>query len=302
MTDPNNEAPIAEPFEALRERGGPVTADEVEALCDQLGIGVEELMLRLLPVAAEFARVPVSSFRVGAVAQGTTENGRAVGSLYLGANVEFIGQALGFSVHAEQSAVVNAWQHGETGIAAIATSAAPCGHCRQFLYEVVDAPSIRVLEPGQEGSSVSKGAALSDLLPHAFTAADLGLAGGLMDPRFEDPLLSLQDPDALVQAALDGARHSYVPYTSGRAGCALETASGATYVGRYAESAAYNPSVSPLESAVAFMIMNSPPGASREITRVVLVETPSSAGQRGATEAVLSAAAPGVALEYHEIR
>ena len=295
--DPDFESHV----DALRERGGPIPADEVEVLCTERGVSVDALMLRLLPTAAAFARVPISSYPVGAVAQGLMEDGRGVGALYLGANVEFTGQALAFSVHAEQAAVINAWQHGECGLTAIATSAAPCGHCRQFLYEVVAASRMRVLESPPVGSQVPRNTALSALLPHAFTAVDLGLAGGLMDPRFEEPLLSLQDPDTLVQAAVDAARQSYVPYTFGRAGCALETVSGGVFVGRYAESAAYNPSVSPLESAVAFMVMNSPAGASREITRAVLVESPSKASQRGATEAVLGSVAPGVRLEYREI-
>ena len=291
---------------SLKGVGGHVPAADVGALCEALDVGVEALMLRLLPVAASFATVPISSFRVGAVALGQADAGLDSGALYLGANVEFTGQALGFSVHAEQSAVINAWQHGERGVTAIATSAAPCGHCRQFLHEIVDSDGLRVLEPSTPGTEKVRVATLSQLLPHAFGATDLGIDGGLLHQRFEDPTLTLSETtdgrDLLVEAALEAARKSYVPYTGGRAGCAIANTAGEIFAGRYAESAAYNPSVSPLEAAVAFQVMNRPRGERIEIARAVLVESPSAAGQRGASEAVLSSLAPGVTLEYYEAR
>ena len=49
---------------------------------------------------------------VGAVALGLS------GALYAGANLEFLGQSLSLSVHAEQAAVYNAWVHGEAGVSA----------------------------------------------------------------------------------------------------------------------------------------------------------------------------------------
>src|ERR1051326_1452329 len=73
-------------------------------------------MLDLIPEAKRFAIPPISNF--------------------FGANFEFPGEALSFCVHAEQAAVVQAMAGGETGIDAIAVSAAPCGYCRQVLYEL----------------------------------------------------------------------------------------------------------------------------------------------------------------------
>ena len=287
----------------MDDRGKPIPPDEVEALCVETGLDVEQLMVLLLHPAASFAHVPISSFPVGAVAQGRVSEGRSCGTLYLGANVEFPGQSLGFSVHAEQAAIINAWQHGEQEVTSIATSAAPCGHCRQFLYELVGAPDLQVLEPADDPGGRPRASTLSELLPHAFTGTDLGREGGLLDPRFEAATLSVfgaaEQDDALLELAVDAARRSYVPYTDGRAGCAIQTVDGRMFPGRYAESAAYNPSISPLESAVAFLCMNTPLGPLREIVRAVLVETPSSTGQKGATEAVLATIAPGVALEVH---
>jgi cytidine deaminase len=78
----------------------------------------------------------------------------------------------------------------------------------------------------------------------------------------------------------------------------VELADGKIYAGRHAENAAYNPSLSPLQSALTFMKM-ARPSVTPEITRCVLVEVPTLASQFSATEASLAACAAGVALEYH---
>src|SRR2546429_6390861 len=98
-------------------------------------------MLELLPEAQSHARPVLSGYRVGAIVRGTS------GALYLGANLEFPGQSLNQTVHAEQAALSNAFMHDEPGIEAIAVSAAPCGHCRQFLYEFSER-DIQILLPG----------------------------------------------------------------------------------------------------------------------------------------------------------
>ena len=60
----------------------------------------------------------------------------ASGRLYVGVHLEFPCLPLHNSVHAEQFLVVNALQHGERELVKLAVSAAPCGHCRQFLSEL----------------------------------------------------------------------------------------------------------------------------------------------------------------------
>ena len=47
------------------------------------------------------------------------------GSRYPGANMEFAGAPLSTSLHAEQSAILNAWMHGETSIERLIISDAP---------------------------------------------------------------------------------------------------------------------------------------------------------------------------------
>ena len=282
-----------------------IPADVAAAVAAGLDIEVGRLMMMLLPVAASFARVPISGYHVGAVALGMPP-----GSLYLGSNMEFTGQALSFCVHGEQSATNNAWLHGEAGLQALAVNAAPCGHCRQFLYELVTATKGFNILLGAEGANDHSYTAhpLTYYLPDAFgpqnldnpsapSSSRMESVGGLME--VEDHGLTLTSPAPLVAEALAAANASYSPYTSDYSGVAVETSRGAVYAGRYAENVAYNPSMSPLESALAFMSMNEVAQVPYDIAAAVLVEAAGSkASQLSATQAVLSSVAPGVAVQH----
>lgn len=218
---------------------GVLTAAQIATLGQQTGLSVAQLMQALVPFAAALAQPVISQYRVGAVALGTS------GALYYGANMEFPGEALPFTVHAEQSATTNAWNNGETGLASIAVSAAPCGYCRQFLYEIDTASKLQVAVTGHPATSLSPG-----LLPQAFGPNDLGVKAALMAPQHVS--LQLQQPsnDPVVLAALAAAELSYAPYTGSYAGVAVQDTAGQIHAGRLAENAAYNPSFSPLESAM----------------------------------------------------
>jgi len=262
-------------------QGSVVPAEQAASLASEHGIGVAELMGLLVPLAAaRYATAPISGFRVGAVARGSS------GALYLGANLELPGRALALTVHAEQSAAASAWLHGEEGLATLAVSAPPCGHCRQFLNELVTAGSLELLVAGR------KPRLLPELLPDSFGPADLGVAAGLLSPRANG--LALESEDPLVLAALAAAEASYAPYSRGFAGVALETASSAVHIGRYAENAAFNPSLTPLACALALRALAG--GAGDEITRAVLVQAPSQVDHTGATAEALRAVS-AVALE-----
>jgi cytidine deaminase len=216
---------------------GVVAATDARQLAEQAGWEINQVMLGLLGVARLYARPPISKFRVGAVAEGLS------GNLYFGANMEFVGGALSLTVHAEQSATANAWTHGETGLQTLAISAAPCGHCRQFLYELTTASTLRILLPDRPPTM------LTDLLPDAFEPRDLGVRGGLM--REENHQLLLPSDDPVTLAALSAANMSYAPYSNGYAGVALLTTDGQVYSGPYAENVAFNPGISPMEAALA---------------------------------------------------
>lgn len=244
----------------------------------------DELMLALLPLARTCARPPLSDFLVGAVAQGSS------GSFYLGANIEVSGHALGLTVHAEQAALANAYMSGEGAVTAIAVTAAPCGHCRQFLNEMSPEGDIRVL---LKGTSPAK---LSALLPMAFGPKDLGFKQGALPIKETELSLSTRSTDSLVLAALDAARKSYSPYTSSHSGIAISTSEQRMFVGSYIENAAFNPSLSPLEGALAGLF-----AAGRKadaLVRAVLVEIAGAKiSQESVTRAALSSLAPTARIE-----
>lgn len=294
-------------IDALWTRGGVVPPETVGRLRDTAGGDLGAAMMLLLPLAQHYAVVPVSHYQVGAVVAGRAPRGRSP-ALYLGANYEFERVALSFTVHAEQCATNNAWLHGEPGLTLLAVTAAPCGYCRQFLNEVSGSAALSVLLPAKNRAGY-RAAPLGEFLPRAFGPGDLGIAGGLMDPALAAPGLRLArgtGRDPVVAAALAAAQRSYAPYPTDRAGqfsgMALQLTDGSVWTGRYAGNAAYNPSLSPLESAVAFARLNRPLGTPLRIARGVLVEVPTLASQRSATAAVLAALAPRVRLEYHAAR
>jgi cytidine deaminase len=237
---------------------------------------IDELMLALIPEAQKFALPPISNFFVGAVALGSS------GSLYFGANFEFVGQALSFTVHGEQAATAHAISCGESGMQKLAVSAAPCGYCRQFLYELTTASTLQILLPN------TPAALLTSLIPNAFGPGDLGITAALMSPQSHGMTLSSGTGDPVAHAALQAANGSYAPYTFDYAGVALKTGDGSIYAGSVAEDAAFNPSMSPFEAAVVSLVITG--GKSYDdIVDAVLVEmADSKAGQAAATRAALS--------------
>jgi len=115
---------------------GAIPAPVVQQFLSSSGMTIEQLMLALIPLAQKYAIPSISNFFVGTVALGSS------GSIYFGANYEFPGQALSFTVHGEQAATAHAISCGESGMQMLAVSAAPCGYCRQFLYELTsDSPA-----------------------------------------------------------------------------------------------------------------------------------------------------------------
>jgi cytidine deaminase len=259
---------------------GRIPALEAKSLAENERTSMDALMVNLLPLGKTYSRPPISNYRVGTVARGES------GDLYLGANLEFPGHSLGFSVHGEQSALSNAYMHGDRGVTAIAVTAAPCGHCRQFMNEL--SPEVEVLVGS--GPSVK----LSSLLPFAFGPKDLGVTD-LAFPVKELNLLAAT-PDDLTKAALDAARKSYAPYTKAYSGVAIGTRSGRIFKGSYIENAAYNPSLPPLQTALAALILGGESYSA--ISEVVLLEKEDAPiSQRSVAEAVLSAVAAGLKLK-----
>ena len=288
-------------LQSIPRQAGRLFARQCTELIDRLEIDLEQLMTRLLPLAKIYAMAPVSGFQVGAVVMSGAGDESDPADLFLGANIEFEHQPLNQTIHAEQSAVLHAWHQGAQNLCAIATSQAPCGYCRQFLYEFENNAQMRVIAPDGENAGYHQ-TALSNLLPHAFGPSDLDNPTGLMASAAADRIFSLpaEVKDRTAAGALAAAEKSYAPYTRNFAGCALQTSSGDIFKGRYAESAAFNPSLTALHSAILCLNMATFE-VKQSVQRVVLAEKPTSVSQRRAAELLLETWAPGIDLEYYEI-
>ncbi|XP_068653045.1 cytidine deaminase 1-like [Aristolochia californica] len=247
-----------------------IESEEVEALVQNCGGTVLDLLASLTKSTKMLARPTISKYHVGAV--GLSSDGR----IFIGVNLEFSGLPLHHSIHAEQFLITNAAIHGATKIDYIAVSSIPCGHCRQFLQEIRGASEIKILVITESEEITYK--PLSYLLPHRFGPDDL--------LEKEAPLL-LESPDnglvwaprngtdgaeeELRTAAVEAANRAHAPYTGCPSGVALMDSQGRVFAGSYSESAAYNPSLGPLQAAIVAYVAGGG-GGYEEIEAAVLVE------------------------------
>jgi cytidine deaminase len=262
---------------------GQIPGAAVKELVNSEGKDVGAVMLNLLPLARTYSRPPISNYHVGAVVRGVS------GSLYPGANLEISGHSLGFSVHAEQAALSNAYMHSEPGVVSIAVTAAPCGHCRQFMQECSPASEMEILLENKPSAK------LSSLLPLAFGPNDLGFRDGIFPVREMNLAMPHAPSDELTRAALRAARHSYAPYSESHSGVAITTKTGRVHEGSYLENAAFNPSLSPLQTALVQLILAGDDFSA--ISRVALVEDSKKISQLSVIRAALSQVAPSVELQ-----
>lgn len=73
-------------------------------------------------------------------------------------------------------------------------------------------------------------------------------------------------------AALEAANKSHAPYSGSPSGVALVDSDGGIYKGSYMESAAYNPSMGPVQAALVSYVAYGGGGDYRGIVGAVLVE------------------------------
>lgn len=246
---------------------------EIQILQQRSGLTSQALAVALLPLAASYALTPLSGFKVGAIAQG------ASGRWYLGANMEFAGSALQQTVHAEQSAITHAWMKDESSLTAITVNYTPCGHCRQFMNELNSGAQLVINLPECSPQT------LNYYLPNAFGPKDLGITRCLFDPQHRH---FLPHPEPLAQAAILAASQSYAPYSEAYSGVAIRTRQGRIVSGRYAENAAYNPTLPPLQAAL--IMLNLMGYTAADIAEVTLAEFDSAkVSQYPATHATLAA-------------
>ncbi|HKK19536.1 MAG TPA: cytidine deaminase [Opitutales bacterium] len=214
-----------------------LSPDLSEALCSPQFSGCFEpadgpepaLVHALIALAKEFSVAPISGFQVGALA--VARSGRC----YLGANMEFTGVPLHASLHAEQSAVINAWMHGEQAIDSLHVSELPCGLCRQFLLEIYDAAKLPIIVK-------TAATTLAELMPQPFINRR-PKGQSLLDSPPRNLVNIHPEPGNHIQRAINAASRSYTPYSQSPEGFIIETINGHHLAGRVAESIALNPSV-----------------------------------------------------------
>ncbi|WP_394245122.1 cytidine deaminase [Vibrio astriarenae] len=265
---------------------GVITSVQFDELLQKTKMEKSELKVALLPFAAAYSYAPISEFFVGAIVQGNS------GDLYFGANMEILGAQLAQTVHAEQSAISHAWMKGESGLTDITINYSPCGHCRQFMNELSTAQTLTVQLPQRDAML------LQEYLPESFGPSDLGIQSGLMTPV--DHGYQLEDVDSLVKTAIDALNRSHAPYTKNLSGVAIEAADGRVFKGAYAENAAFNPSLPPLQVAIVQLLIA---GLSlTDIKAAALVELSSGKiSHLPETQSTLETINPEITVEYASI-
>lgn len=250
-----------------------------------LGMKIPDLMTRLLPLAQLYA---LADFRVGAIAHGAT------GALYFGANLEIPRSPLGWTVHAEQSAVLGALIDGEKSISRLAVTSAPCGHCRQFLNELGTSSKLEVL------LGDDKAYTLAELLPHAFGPAELGVSAALLVHADVEASPAAAAPGAVYRAAIEALRRSYSPYTCSPSAVALEASNGVIVAAPYVENAAYNPSLPPVLGALDRLRFHNATAA--DIRAATLVEVDEMRIEQASnTREIIKAAGSGVNMAVFKV-
>ncbi|KAK6941398.1 Cytidine/deoxycytidylate deaminase, zinc-binding domain [Dillenia turbinata] len=286
-----------------------IEASEAESMAKKAGLTtVLQLLPKLVRSAQKLARPPISKYHVGAVGLGSS------GRIFYGANLEFPNLPLHHAVHAEQFLLTNLSLHGESSLSHLAVSAAPCGHCRQFLQEIRNASNTQILilpEDDKNGDfDESSFVKLIDLLVRPFGPNDLLLKEvPLLLEKHNNRLelvkqhvngedkklrngfsnLALEEIDGekgklgngflnssdlqsnLVVVALEAANNAHAHYSKCPSGVSLMDTEGKIYKGSYAESAAYNPSLGPLQAAIIGYIASGGKGYDK-IVKAVLVE------------------------------
>ena len=158
----------------------------------------------------------------------------------------------------------------------------PCGHCRQFMCELVKSEDMGIHIVGKEGKRFT----VPELLPMRFTPRDLigDSAIFLFDEVDNNLVWTSESKDLLNEASttdtframakesLVEANSSYAPYSNCPSGVCILDVHGNLYSGSLIESAAYNPSVSPLHSALVNGLIKGGLEKWEEIEHVMLVE------------------------------
>lgn len=225
---------------AWQEIVGPLSTsrlgtEQVQALASHCDISITELARQLLPVAAHYAVTPISHFSVGAVA--IDEQHR----FFMGANYERTQLTLGSTIHAEQATLFNAISHGAEKLTHLVVSAAPCGHCRQFIRELTESAGLTVCINDDSYE-------FQALLPFSFGPDDLNVNEHITRPQ-----------NAQTCSVDELASFSYSPYSDAKIGLIGKQQGKRCAQSWYIENAAFNPSASPVSLLFSQLQLNGIP-------------------------------------------
>lgn len=304
---PKPEAAAAAAATSVELTGFVMGAEDAERAAAAAGVAtVQDLLPLLVPSARKRAQVPISGFPVGAVGLG------ASGRVYVGVNLEFRGLPLCHTVHAEQFLVANAAAAGEPELRAVAVSHMPCGHCRQFLQEIRGAASIRILvtSDAAEGCAPEWRTVASLLVrpfgPHDLLPGNVPLVLEAHDNALGDPVangLARGDLDArLRQAAEAAARAAHAPYSKCPSGFAVADGDGRIYAGGCLESAAYNPTLGPVQAAIIAMVAAGGCSAGDVVAAALVEKEQASVAQESTARIFLDAVAPHASFHVYNYR
>lgn len=245
--------------------GGIVDARVVARMCAAHGITVEQLMLLSLRVAEHYSHPEVSNFTVGAVGLEAE-----TGNLVLGGNLEFTGAHIGNTVHGEGFVFTRAFSRG-TSIKTIAIGEAhPCAHCRQYLSEFAATANLTLIDP------LGHRLTMAQLFPWPFDPNYLGETG-IVAGAVPYPTLELQPSGNLVDATTavrltDHGRRSYTPYGKSPAALVLTLSDGNLVGGSAIESVAFNPTISPSQSAMVNLVAHGYGGGDIAVAVIATVD------------------------------
>jgi cytidine deaminase len=279
----------------LQEADFTLSAGQVDSIAKAAGSNPGDVADFFIPIAAMLALRPVSNFPVGAVAITASSH-----LMVMGANLEIAGAPMCTTVHAEQALIARAIARDPAGIDSVHLTIVPCGHCRQLLSEVCSARGFTLRLRG-------KNVDLSQLIPQKFGPGDLGLDPSLLVAPRPPGLLSRHlDPPRdeisgeLVDQALACARRSFAPFSGCLSGMSVRLrGSGRILSSSCLESAAFNPSISPVTAVMAEVVA----AGERldEMAQAVLVQHGNSlVSHEAETRLVLQCAAPNATLAVYK--
>lgn len=225
----------------VRNLGGVLLKQDADAIRLEHNLTVEELMLLSRMTAASFAVPPISNFFVGAVGLE-----RETGNLIFGGNLEFVGAHIGNTVHGEGFVFARAFSRGTSVESICLGEAHPCAHCRQFLSEFEATADLTLIDP------IGHRLKMADLYPWPFDPAYLG-ERGIVPETARHPYVNLEERGLRVDIAarlLDLVRRAYVPYGKSPAAIVLQLVDGGLIGGTTIESVSFNPTMSPLQTAM----------------------------------------------------